>query len=276
VEIDSGARELMLGRFQRRSCRCEPPGRQRQLPGRKPQRIALRHCRPQAHPLEAHIGIAGILDPFSARRCECRLEPALWDRQQWAPKQDRSLLDGMVESQPDPRLRLTHPRQPIHPAAAGKPHQHGFSLIVEMVCKQNLTRLRQRFTAEMLADQGIASRPGRLLNSRTWLRAGPSQNDVREAEAPSLVADPRRLLCRFRPQAVIDGDDENGSDAGRQLFGRLASLAIGSIDPPCDKVHQRNAVGAAGDRNGDGQAHVAQQTITLFGADRLVGRRHGA
>jgi hypothetical protein len=75
--------------------------------------------------------------------------------------------------------------------------EHGLCLVVEVVTRRNSVRTQGN-------ERGLPSLSGPLTQVRTWLQT-ETQDMARQVQALRKRRDARDLLCRLRPEAMVDG-----------------------------------------------------------------------
>ena len=157
---------------------------------------------------------------------------------------------------------IGHGGQPIEAAAAGKAHQQRLCLVVLGVRRDDGHRLAPRRRCAQTRRAGDSGRRARRLECRSPACCPTTSG--------SYAQGPERALAPATHSA-------SAREAWRSPWSTVATRSLRRLRraprPTRRKMHQRDAVGAAGDReDGDGEgSEWGKQRIELFVPDRLGG-----
>ena len=178
---------------------------------------------------------------------ECRDQPGLRDIKQRA--QDAAEVE---------LANGRHSGQAVGPAARGAAQQVGLDLVSAVMAGQEMQATR---LAAPLPEETVAGRPRHVLNVGARLFAFPDEDFVGDRAPSKPARQPAELGRAFRPQAMVDRE-------GADLAAALPRPAVG-------EDRQREAVGAARDRDGDQRRGFERGETVESGGElgQIEGRR---
>ena len=101
----------------------------------------------------------------------------------------------------------THGAEAVDAASARKPHEKGLGLVLHVVSRQERADRRaigKRLLAEGFVHKVVAGGASCSLNAVRWFLARPSEQPAAQACGFGLSYNPRRVLGRAGPQAMVD------------------------------------------------------------------------
>jgi hypothetical protein len=177
----------------------------------------------QPCPLEAQIDIRRIVDPGDAMLDQRRGEALASHGQQRSQQTEIGRFD-----------KGSHAREAVRSAAARRPHGNRLGLVIGMVPDK---KMKNAALPACLGQQPVTRRASRFLKATGTPGAAPVQDRTFYSVRTQRFCRLTGLVCRFRPQAVIDDQGEETASTTANPFvcqqrqtTRIATAGNGNRD----------------------------------------------